>query len=84
VSRYIEQSGVALYDAAEKQGLEGIVAKRKDSLYYFGKRTKDWVKCKALLDEDFAVCGYYYKGNLIPDSPILMMPYGSCRRWCAR
>jgi DNA ligase D-like protein (predicted ligase) len=64
VSRYIEHSGSALYDAAEKQGLEGIVAKRKDSLYYFGKRTKDWVKCKALLDEDFVVCGYYYKGNL--------------------
>jgi bifunctional non-homologous end joining protein LigD/DNA ligase-1 len=64
VSRYIEQSGSALYDAAEKQGLEGIVAKRKDSFYYFGKQTKDWVKCKALLDEDFVVCGYYYKGNL--------------------
>ena len=62
VSRYVEREGIALYEAAEKMGHEGIVAKRKDSLYYFGKRTKDWIKCKALLDEDFVVCGYYYKG----------------------
>jgi bifunctional non-homologous end joining protein LigD/DNA ligase-1 len=64
VSRYIVGNGVALYDAAEKQGHEGIVAKRMDSLYYFGKRTKDWSKCKALKDEDFVICGYYYKGSL--------------------
>jgi len=60
VSRYIEKNGSALYEAAEKQELEGVVAKRKDSRYYFGKRTKDWIKCKALLDEDFVVCGHYH------------------------
>jgi len=65
VSRYIEHKGVALYEAAEKQGHEGVVAKRKDSRYYFGKRTKDWIKCKALLDEDFVVCGYYQKADNI-------------------
>jgi len=65
VSRYIEQKGVALYEAAEKQELEGVVAKRKDSKYYFGKRTKDWIKCKALLDEDFVICGYYQKAENI-------------------
>lgn len=66
ISRYIEAQGVALYQAAEAQGLEGIVAKRKDSLYRMGKRTKEWVKCKALLDDDFVVCGYYFKAeNLV-------------------
>ena len=65
VSRYIEEKGTALYQAAEARGLEGIVAKRKDSRYYFGKQTKDWIKCKALLDDDFVVCGYYFKsGNM--------------------
>lgn len=53
--------GVALYEAAQSQSLEGIVAKRADSRYYFGKRTKDWIKCKAMLDEDFIICGYYEK-----------------------
>ena len=63
VSRFIEGNGVALYNAAAEQGLEGVVAKRKDSKYYFGKTTKNWVKMKALLDEDFIVCGYYNKAN---------------------
>lgn len=61
VSRYIEKDGLALYQAAEQRGLEGIVAKRKDSKYYSGKRTKEWIKCKNLCDEDFVVCGYFFK-----------------------
>jgi len=66
VSRFIDANGIALYNAASGQGLEGVVAKRKDSKYYFGKTTKNWVKMKALLDEDFIVCGYYMKaGNMV-------------------
>jgi len=61
VSRYIEDDGKAFYKAAAQMGLEGIVAKRKDSKYYFGKRTNDWIKMKALIDEDFIVCGYFLK-----------------------
>lgn len=63
VSRYIEQNGTALYELAKKQDLEGIVAKRKDSRYYFDKRTKDWIKCKNMQDDDFVICGYIDKGK---------------------
>lgn len=63
VSRVIEGRGKALYALTEQRGLEGVVAKKKDSLYYPGKRTKDWIKCKNLLDEDFVVCGYIDKGK---------------------
>lgn len=63
ISRHIESNGIAFFDLAKKQGLEGIVAKRKDSKYYFGKRTKDWIKMKALLDDDFVVCGYYLNSD---------------------
>ena len=62
-SRYIEEKGIAFYNLAEQRDLEGIVAKRKDSLYYFDKRTKDWIKCKNLKDEDFVICGYIPKEN---------------------
>ncbi|MGJ4851417.1 non-homologous end-joining DNA ligase [Bacillota bacterium Meth-B3] len=61
VSRVIENNGVALYNLTVEQGLEGIVAKRKDSLYRVDKRTRDWIKCKNLLDDDFVVCGYIEK-----------------------
>ena len=63
LTRFIEKDGEAFYNAAVDAGLEGVVAKRKDSKYYFGKRSKDWIKMKALLDEDFVVCGYYAKGE---------------------
>lgn len=61
ISRYIEQQGQALFALTKEQGLEGIVAKRKDSLYHAGKRTKDWIKCKNLLDDDYIVLGYIIK-----------------------
>ena len=44
---------MALYQAAEERELEGVVAKRKGSLYYPGIRTKDWVKFKRMADEEF-------------------------------
>jgi len=65
LSRRINHDGVALFEAAKTQGLEGIIAKRKDSLYFPGKRTKDWVKIKNLIDEDFIVCGYYRKESAV-------------------
>lgn len=40
------------------QNLEGVVAKRKDSLYFQGRRTKNWVKIKNMQDDDFVICGY--------------------------
>lgn len=63
VSRYIEGQGIAFFQLAKQQNLEGIVAKRKDSRYYFDKRTKDWIKCKNLKDSDYVVCGYIPKEN---------------------
>ncbi len=63
VSRYIEKNGTAFYNIAKQQELEGIVAKRKDSRYYFDRRTKDWIKIKYLKDDDFIVLGYVPKEN---------------------
>ena len=36
----------------------GGVAKRKDGKYHIGKRTRDWLKIKAMQDEDLLICGY--------------------------
>ena len=63
ISRYIEERGIEFYQLAKQNELEGIVAKRKDSKYYFGKRTRDWIKIKYLLDDDFVVCGYILKSG---------------------
>ena len=58
ISRYIEKNGIAFFELAKQEKLEGIVAKKKDGLYHIGKRTHDWVKIKVMQDEDLFVCGY--------------------------
>lgn len=63
ISRYIKGNGKDYYNLTEQHQLEGIVAKRKDSRYYFGIRTKDWIKIKNLQDDDFIICGYILKEN---------------------
>lgn len=62
-SRYIIGQGTALFQMAEQRKLEGVVAKRLESFYYQGKRTKDWIKFKRMADEDFIVAGYIQKGK---------------------
>ena len=41
ITRYIETEGKKLFELTTKNELEGIVAKKKDSKYYFWKRTED-------------------------------------------
>lgn len=61
ISRYISEFGVELYNIADERKLEGVVAKRKSSRYYYGKRSSDWVKFKRLVEEDAIVCGFVRK-----------------------
>ncbi len=58
ISRYLSTNGVAFFELAKKENLEGIVAKKKDGLYHIGKRTHDWIKIKVMQDEDLLVLGY--------------------------
>lgn len=58
ISRYIEKNGIAFFELAKKENLEGVVAKKKDGLYHIGKRTSDWIKIKVMQDEDLLVLGY--------------------------
>ncbi|MDP8911224.1 MAG: non-homologous end-joining DNA ligase, partial [Actinomycetota bacterium] len=50
--------GQALLEAAEEQRLEGVIAKRTDSRYAAGKRTRDWLKLKPQESQEFVIVGY--------------------------
>jgi bifunctional non-homologous end joining protein LigD len=50
--------GSALLQAAREQALEGVMAKRLDSPYCPGKRTKHWLKIKAKLSQELVVGGW--------------------------
>jgi bifunctional non-homologous end joining protein LigD len=52
------EDGRALYEAAKQQRLEGIMAKRLDSRYFPGRRTRDWLKIKTHGEQEFVVAGY--------------------------
>lgn len=50
--------GMALFEAAEQHGLEGIIAKRRDSRYLQGQRSRDWIKIKVRQSEVCVIIGY--------------------------
>jgi len=50
--------GDALFEVARAQSFEGIVAKRVDSTYKPGRRTRDWLKLKTENADEFVVAGY--------------------------
>lgn len=58
LSPVTEGDGVALYQAAAQQGLEGVMAKRRSSIYQPGKRSRDWLKVKVTFDADVVVVGW--------------------------
>ncbi|MCB0686778.1 MAG: non-homologous end-joining DNA ligase [Saprospiraceae bacterium] len=50
--------GIALWEAAGKHQLEGIMAKRRGSRYHMGRRSGDWIKIKYRQSEEVAIIGY--------------------------
>jgi bifunctional non-homologous end joining protein LigD len=57
-SKHVVGDGTKLFELAEKRGLEGIMAKRRDAPYESGKRTRTWLKIKAQKRQEFVIGGY--------------------------
>jgi bifunctional non-homologous end joining protein LigD len=55
---YVQNEGKALFQLVKEKGMEGVIAKRKDSIYRPGKRTADWLRIKARLQQEFVVGGF--------------------------
>lgn len=54
----VEGMGVAFYNKAIDGGMEGVVAKKMDSTYTPGYRSKNWLKIKTIETEEALICGY--------------------------
>ncbi len=57
LSQEVEADGEALLAAACAHGLEGIIAKHRDSAYRSG-RLGDWLKIKCVQSDSFVIIGY--------------------------
>ncbi|TMG25460.1 MAG: DNA ligase D [Chloroflexi bacterium] len=55
---HVERDGVAFFKAAQEKGLEGIIAKRRDSRYEPGRRVTTWLKLKVRPEQELVVGGY--------------------------
>jgi bifunctional non-homologous end joining protein LigD len=55
---FIDEQGEAYFQLALEKGLEGVVAKKKDSQYEEGLRTGSWLKIKKLKTCDCVIFGY--------------------------
>lgn len=55
---HIEAKGSQFFKKAIEEGMEGVIAKRADSLYTPGYRTDKWLKIKAQNSQEAIICGY--------------------------
>ena len=58
ISEWIDTEGEKFFQAVKTKGLEGVMAKRKDSVYELGKRSKSWLKIKSVKTQDAVIIGY--------------------------
>jgi len=61
IARYISTRGKDFFELTQQQHLEGVVAKKKDSVYQIGKRSNNWLKMKVFCEDDVIICGYELK-----------------------
>jgi bifunctional non-homologous end joining protein LigD len=57
LSKHVLGDGKRLFALARESGLEGIIAKRRDS-HYGDRRTRDWLKVKAVQRQEFVIGGW--------------------------
>jgi bifunctional non-homologous end joining protein LigD len=58
VSEIFEAGGEEFFQLAQQLKLEGIIAKKADSSYMPGIRSKEWLKIKVEQHQEAIICGY--------------------------
>src|SRR5829696_1456966 len=57
-AKHIDTEGIAFFEAAKAQELEGIVAKQRRSRYEVGRRSSAWLKIKVRPEQELVVGGW--------------------------
>ncbi|MEJ7626335.1 MAG: DNA ligase D [Ferruginibacter sp.] len=76
LSATFDASGSSFFALAEKMHLEGIMAKKADSIYIPDNRSKFWLKIKTEKRQEAIICGYTINENTSkPFSALLLGLY---------
>lgn len=58
LSENFDTNGIEFFELAKEMSLEGIMAKKSDSLYFPGTRSKDWLKIKTQERQEVIIGGF--------------------------
>lgn len=58
LSTDFSESGIDFFEAAKNMGLEGIIAKKADSVYTTNARSREWLKIKANKRQEMVIGGF--------------------------
>ena len=78
---HVESDGVAFFEAARAQEVEGIVAKLRRSPYEPDRRSKAWLKLKVRLEQEVVVVGWLPGQGTHTDIGSLILGVRSGDRW---
>ena len=57
-SEHVAEFGIREFAKAQRAHEEGVIAKRAVGLYYSGRRTREWLKFKAVHEQEAVIVGY--------------------------
>lgn len=57
-SDHVEGQGIKFFELIKQQEMEGIMAKKANSLYHTATRGKDWLKIKVISEQEAVIAGY--------------------------
>jgi bifunctional non-homologous end joining protein LigD len=75
ITESIEGDGKKMLQLARKQGWEGIIAKRVNSTYHPGERSRSWLKLKVEFRQEFVVGGFTEPRNSRQHLGALLLGY---------
>jgi bifunctional non-homologous end joining protein LigD len=78
-SEHFPEHGTKFFKQAQKTGLEGIMAKRADSLYRSGARSTDWLKIKTARRQEVVSSGSPRRAGRAPVSVPWCSPFAKIR-----
>lgn len=80
-SPHRSQHGSKFFKQALEQGLEGIMAKRKSSIYLSGARTSDWLKIKTARRQEVVIAGFTAPRRSRPHFGALVLAVREGKAW---
>lgn len=80
-STHVAGEGAGAFKQAKRAGEEGVIAKRADSPYLSGKRTRDWLKVKASQEQEAVIVGFTRPKGSRPFFGALVLAVRDGKRW---